>query len=173
MIIMLNGSFGVGKSTTAEALRQRIAGSIIYDPEYVGMLARHLTEGLRHGEENTDDFQDIALWRSLTVAAAQGLWRRYQRPMIVPMTLAQPTYLGEIRAGLAACAPTHHFCLVAPLATVQRRLAQRGEQPGSWAWRKAERCVPTLDHPRYAQHIPTDGREVPAVVEDILARLSC
>lgn len=36
MIIMINGAFGVGKTTTAQALNEELANSMIYDPELVG-----------------------------------------------------------------------------------------------------------------------------------------
>ena len=36
MIVWLNGAYGVGKSTTAEALHKRIADSFIFDPEMIG-----------------------------------------------------------------------------------------------------------------------------------------
>lgn len=74
MIIMLNGSFGVGKSTTAIALAERIPNSLIFDPEEVGQLVRRITDGARSTEEETDDFQDIRLWRSLTVITVQQLY---------------------------------------------------------------------------------------------------
>ena len=38
MIIWLNGSFGVGKTTIAENLKEKMTNSIIYDPEKVGMF---------------------------------------------------------------------------------------------------------------------------------------
>ncbi len=36
MIIWLNGSFGVGKTTIAYKLKEKINNSIIYDPEEIG-----------------------------------------------------------------------------------------------------------------------------------------
>lgn len=38
MIIWINGSFGVGKTTVAEKLKDKIDKSIIYDPEKIGMF---------------------------------------------------------------------------------------------------------------------------------------
>ncbi len=113
---------------------------MIFDPEMLGWSARKLTEGARAEEDETDDFQDIALWRALTVDTARHLFRRYQRPLVVPMTLSNPDYFGEIRGGLEQLGlPLFHFCLVAPLETVQQRLLARGDERGGWAWHKAER----------------------------------
>jgi hypothetical protein len=168
---MLNGSFGVGKTTTALALAEQIPGAHLFDPETVGHLARYITSGLRHGAEDTDDFQDIRIWPALTVATAQQLYETYARPLIVPMTLAHPAVFHPIRDGFGAFAPVHHFCLVAPLATIQQRLQDRGEGPGSWTWRKAEQYVPRLADPCYTTHIDTQRHAVPAVVDQLLAHI--
>jgi deoxyadenosine/deoxycytidine kinase len=37
MIIMLNGPFGVGKSTVAQRLHDHLPHSMIYDPEIIGL----------------------------------------------------------------------------------------------------------------------------------------
>ncbi len=39
MIVMINGSFGVGESTVAKLLRKALAGSVVYDPEWAGRVA--------------------------------------------------------------------------------------------------------------------------------------
>ena len=36
MIIWINGSFGVGKTSTAEVLKNELDKSVIYDPEEIG-----------------------------------------------------------------------------------------------------------------------------------------
>ena len=171
MIIMLNGSFGVGKTTTALALAQRLPGAHLFDPEDVGHFARHLTAGLRDAAEETDDFQDIRMWPPLTVCAAQQLYQSYGRSLIVPMTLVRPAVLEPIRQGLSAIAPTYHFCLVASLGVIQQRLQARGAGPGSWPWRKAAQYVPQLQSPAYATHLDTERHSVAEVVGQILARL--
>ncbi len=87
---MINGSFGVGKTSAAYTLVGRLPNAMIFDPEVIGSMVRHITSGVRHNEEETDDFQDIALWRSLTVATAEQLYHQYGRILIVPMTLTNP-----------------------------------------------------------------------------------
>jgi len=171
MIVMLNGSFGAGKTTVARELLTLLPGAMLFDPEIVGVVVRMLTEGAREGAEETDDFQDIALWRSLTIETARQLRARYGRPLIVPMTLANRAYFDEIRAGFAALTPAlHHVCLVAPLATIQARLAARGDEPDAWSQRKAARCVPLLADPSFQTHIDTDGVP-PALVAARIAAL--
>ncbi len=36
MYVLLNGAFGVGKSTVARDLQQQLPNSLIFDPEWVG-----------------------------------------------------------------------------------------------------------------------------------------
>ena len=87
---MLNGPFGVGKSTIARTSRYRLPNSMIYDPEIVGAALHALTDGIRDPAEKTDDFQDLALWPSLTVLVATQLHQYYHRHLIVPMTIVHP-----------------------------------------------------------------------------------
>jgi hypothetical protein len=169
VIIMINGSFGVGKTTTAEALLARLPHAIIFDPESVGHLARYITAGLRSGAEDTDDFQDIRIWPPLTVATARQLFQAYNRPLIVPMTLVNPAYLDPIRTGFGTIAPVYHFCLVASLSTIQQRLQARGDGPEAWTIRKAEQYVPQLSAPYYATHLDTEQHSVAEVVDSLLA----
>ncbi|GLI84134.1 hypothetical protein ANABIO32_18340 [Rossellomorea marisflavi] len=42
MIIMINGAFGAGKTTLANALCKELPGSMIFDPEEVGYMLRNV-----------------------------------------------------------------------------------------------------------------------------------
>ncbi|MGH2543796.1 MAG: AAA family ATPase [Ardenticatenaceae bacterium] len=169
---MINGSFGVGKTTTAQVLVERLANAMLFDPEDVGRMVRHITRDVRYAAEETDDFQDIALWRSLTVAVAEHLYRQYRRTLIVPMTLTNPAYFHEIRSGFTCIGPpVYYFCLTASLTTIHRRLIERGDVEGAWPWRKAGQCVPALSGPPFEEYISTEGRSVEEVVADILCSL--
>ena len=67
MIIWLNGGFGSGKTTLAKELERRVQGSVVFDPEDLGMM---LWKWLRPN----DDFQDLASWRELVVAPWWCVW---------------------------------------------------------------------------------------------------
>lgn len=175
MIIMLNGSFGVGKTSVAEELCRSLPDSALYDPEIVGSALRYHTKGILSAEEETDDFQDIAIWPELTVKTAELLYKQYGRTLVVPMTLANPAYLNYIRQGLAAIAPPlYHFCLVAPLAIIETRLVARDADRtwGMWALDRARRYAHLFGGPEYQVHISTESAPVPAVVEQILQYIS-
>ena len=78
MIVMINGAFGSGKTSAAKMLQPLINNSMIYDPEEIGYMIRKLIpEECREENERTDDFQDIELWRVLTVKTAVEVRRKY------------------------------------------------------------------------------------------------
>ena len=60
MIVIINGSFGVGKTTVARLLRSALSGSVIYDPEWAGSALVRLPAWVRLQGAGTDDFQNIA-----------------------------------------------------------------------------------------------------------------
>lgn len=94
MIVWINGAFGAGKSTVAKLLADTVPGMRLFDPEYVGFLLREFVD------VPTGDFQDLPLWRSLTVQTLVGLARAYDHPWVVPMTLLNPAYRAELLGGL-------------------------------------------------------------------------
>jgi chloramphenicol 3-O-phosphotransferase len=172
MIVMINGSFGVGKTSVAEALAQRWAHAMIFDPEILGGMVRLITNGVRYPHENTEDFQDIAIWRTLTIATAEQLYAQYRRPLIVPMTLANVAYFREIKAGFEQIAtPVLHVCLVASLPTIQQRLLSRGDLEGGWSWRMAKRCVVALHGPEFEAYIDVEQLTIDQIAEHILDRM--
>lgn len=67
MIIWINGCFGVGKTTIASRLKEKIDNSIVYDPEKIGMF---LFNTLPVKE---DDFQDYELWRRINYKLLKNL----------------------------------------------------------------------------------------------------
>ena len=74
MIIMINGSFGVGKTSVANCLVKNIKNSMLYDPEEVGFLLRNIIPGeIMHDEAKTGDFQDLILWKKTVVMIASEI----------------------------------------------------------------------------------------------------
>ena len=59
MFILLNGAFGIGKTTTARALLGQVPGSRLYDPEPVGFALQSASAFLRP-RGRIDDLQDLA-----------------------------------------------------------------------------------------------------------------
>ena len=170
MFVLINGAFGVGKTSVARELRPLVPGSVIYDPEPVGVVLQRLHR------RPVSDFQDLALWRRLTVTAARVL-AAVRSPVIIPMTFSNVDYLDEIRVGLSRSGqPVLHFCLTAPLDVIRERLTRRGEPMGEpqWAWvhRRAEECCSAHQAGFFATRVSTDSRAPSAVAADLAARIT-
>ena len=120
MIILINGSFAVGKTTIAELLVQRLYHSLLYDPEIVGSGLAYIVKPI----ETFTDFQDLTAWRPLVLETARVLKQVYGRTLVVPMTLWHRPYFEEISVGLRQIDPhLYHFCLTARKETLLKRLA--------------------------------------------------
>ena len=172
MIILINGSFGVGKTTVAELLVKRIPHSLLYDPEIVGSCLSHIVRPF----EQFEDFQDLPMWRTLTITTAQLLKQTYRRTLVVPMTLWYEPYFHEIISGLKQFEPDlFHFCLTATMQTIFERLegrrSEHTQEDYSWICRRVEGCVDAFQSPAFAMRIETEGRLQDEIASEILNHL--
>ncbi len=95
MIVWINGTFGVGKTTTA-GLVAETPGWRSFDPEHVGYL---LAGNLR--DFDFDDFQDLPPWRALVPAVVDEIFRFSNCSALVAVqTVLSESYWAELRAGL-------------------------------------------------------------------------
>ncbi|HEY1621707.1 MAG TPA: AAA family ATPase, partial [Streptosporangiaceae bacterium] len=95
MIIWLNGTFGAGKSATADRLSALVPGGRIFDPETVGYMLRSNLSGL-----DVADFQDWQAWRPLVAATLAEVSKMTGAHLIAPQTVLKKEYLEEIFAAL-------------------------------------------------------------------------
>jgi len=140
------------------------------DPEQIGFLLRRMVPP----ENQSGDFQDLAVWRKFTTEACIELVELTRRPLIVPMTLINESYFDEIVGGLRRRGATvHHFALVASPATLRKRIRFRLSLPGDkkWAKKHMEKACHALAERRFAVQIDTDGLNVSSVADRILAQL--
>lgn len=169
MIIMINGAFGAGKTSLSNMLIDKIPNSMIYDPEEVGFMVRKITNGIREENEETDDFQDIELWRVLVVETARRVKEKYNKNLIVPMTIYKSQIFDYIKEGFEEIdSETFHFCLMASYDVIHRRLEMRGDTPGSWPFQKTERCLEAFKDEKFRTCINTEDRSIDEVCEKIL-----
>ncbi|MGW2652101.1 AAA family ATPase [Streptomyces sp. NPDC001478] len=127
MIIWLNGAFGGGKTTLAAGLSRALSGATVADPEAVGDLVRSALAG---HELKPRDYQDLPLWRQLSGAFVAGLAQHTGGPVIVPMTVLNPTYAEEIFTRLRRTDRFHHLVLHAEPAALHERIEASCECPG-------------------------------------------
>jgi len=149
---------------------KRVPNGTLFDPEQIGFMLRgSVPPDLARG-----DFQDLPLWRQLTVRTILGLMDQYQQTLVVPMTLVNQYYFDEVVGQLQRSrADVRHFALIASPSVIRKRLRYRLDFPGSSRWAKGqiERCVAALERPEFAMHLNTDGRKVGEIVEEIIAAL--
>ncbi|HKH48391.1 MAG TPA: AAA family ATPase [Thermoanaerobaculia bacterium] len=175
MILVINGAFGVGKTTVARLLRRAVPGSMIYDPEVVGWVLRRLPGSMRLRGRGTDDFQDIDLWRK-SAAAGVGLLRAMARdPVLVPMAFSRREYFDEIVSKISSRdSVVRVFCLRAGMPTIIERLERRGAivsgTDGEWILRKAQACVAAHEDPHFGEPIDTERMSALEVAREILNR---
>ncbi|MGW0601727.1 AAA family ATPase [Streptomyces sp. NPDC002776] len=175
MIVWVNGAFGSGKSTLVEGLRPRWPEALVYDPEMVGYVLRGIVQ------VPTGDFQDLRLWRRQVADLAVGLVEEYGRPVLVPMTLINPGYVGEIFGKLQdAGIEVHHFFLKVSREVLEKRIDGRSFTPDDpeqdervrrWCKGRVEACMAATDTlPRDTVFL--DGELTPPELTDtVLSRL--
>jgi len=176
MIVMINGSFGVGKSTVAKLLRKALAGSVVYDPEWAGMILMRLPKWIKLKGSGTDDFQDIVLWRRLAVAGIRLFGLFASGPVIVPMAFSRHDYFDEVLAGIKRDDnDLRMFCLKASLPTIKKRLTERrGNIDGQgtrWLAQRIEECAVAHRDPHFGEPVDTESRSALEAVKYIVGRL--
>ena len=140
---------------------------MLFDPELVGFMLRHIIQDeVKLESEKTGDFQDLHMWKSLTVEVAGKLRETYDKDLIVPMTIYNKDYFNAIHGGFLQIDPeTYHFCLTAKKETIHQRLIERGEEEGNWCFQQTDKCLAGFKDPCFEQFIPTDDIGIEEIVD--------
>lgn len=118
VIIWVNGTFGVGKTTTARLVASKSAQLRTFDPESVGFMLR---ENLN--DFPVTDFRDWESWRILTPIVADEVIRFSRQSLIAPQTVLEETYWDEILHGLSDRGHhVFHVLLEADETTMRNRI---------------------------------------------------
>ena len=91
MIIWLNGTFGVGKTSTADRLAALIPDGRVFDPETVGYMLR-----ANLADRPVPDFQDWPAWPPLVATALIEITRMTGQNIIAPQTVLKREYLDQV-----------------------------------------------------------------------------
>ena len=165
MFILLNGSFGIGKTTIAGLLVENLQGATIYDPAQVGFVLRRLPAWMLGRFRQPDDYQDLRLWRLLI---ARGARRKHEHAaiVVVPMAFTNRDYWAALVSTLSKDGVVHRVCLVASLETIRERLRQRAETDeiaiDDWVIRRSTECVEA--HKDRAFGLPIDAEQSPSEI---------
>lgn len=167
MLIWINGPFGGGKTHTAFELHRRLPGSVVSDPEHLGIGLHRMLP--RHARR---DFQDFPAWRQGVHEVLDALLRQHRHgPVIVPMTVVDAGYFAETVGRLRTAGhEVHHVALLAGRQTVLRRVYARelwGLRPDAWARSRVDDCLEALRRPEFAEHIATDRLSVRGVADAV------
>jgi predicted kinase len=91
VIIWLNGTFGVGKTSTADRLAALIPDGRVFDPETVGAMLR-----ANLADRPVSDFQDWPAWPPLVAAALIEITRMTGQNVIAPQTVLKREHLDQV-----------------------------------------------------------------------------
>ncbi|MDU5722169.1 AAA family ATPase [Clostridium sp. LQ25] len=170
MIIWINGTFGVGKTTVSNELHKKLKDSFVYDPEKAGeFIWDNSPDCINH----KDDFQNISMWRDFNYQMLKYIHENYSGTIIVPMTLVNKEYYSQIIGRLInEGISIHHYILLAERSTILSRLEERGASSNSWPAQQMDRCLPSLEKDIMGIRIKTDNLSIEEVTELILKK-SC
>ena len=119
MIVWLNGTHGVGKTTTSVLVQELIPDSRVFDAEKIGEMLMDVRPGL----PPTDNFQHWPPWRPLVVETARRILDYTGGTLVMPMTVLVESYWREISEGFAVHdIVVRHFVLHADQDTLRQRI---------------------------------------------------
>lgn len=167
MIYWLNGAYGVGKTTVAEALQPQLHNAHIFDPELIG-------NGIRDNYPANlfrETFEEYPLWLETNYRLLKDLYERYEGDIVVPMTLLREgSYAAIIQRLLDEGIPMKYVYLDADEATLKHRMIDSGrEEPDSWCVRHIPACLAVQTADTHAIHIDTVGRTPEDISQEIAA----
>ena len=131
MIVWINGTFGVGKTTTAREVVAKSDGHRIFDVEWVGYMLRAQLQGFE-----VSNFQDYLSWRRLVPIVAREVEQTSNQSLVAVQTVLDKRYWLELRQGLTAEGmDTFHVVLDADKDAIIQRIRDDEEDPGALQWR--------------------------------------
>lgn len=169
MIIWLNGTFGAGKTTTANALEASWPNSRQFDPEWVGFaLARNLAD------QSFTNFQDLSPWRPLVVEMMDQIIQLTQQNVIAVQTVLNPDYWSEVRDGLEGRGHRlFHVVLDCDESILRKRIENDEVESGARDWRMGHLAEYASRKPWMVEAadlvVPTDGL-TPEQTADLIVR---
>lgn len=166
MIIWISGAYGVGKSTLAEVMAEKMENALIFDAEEVGNAIRENYPDCPYGYI----FEDYPLWGDFCYMLLKDIHERFRKNILVPMTLVRKESYGIIDKLNRDGIDTRLVILQASYQTIHDRILARGEEEGCW-------CMENIELARAGSaalpgiHIQTDGRTVDELIDFVFSKL--
>ena len=166
MIIWISGPYGVGKSTLAETMAEKMKNALIFYAEEVGNAVRENYPDCPYGYV----FEDYSLWGEFCYMLLKDIHEKFQKDILVPMTLLREKSYGIIEKLNRDGIKTHLVVLEASYQTVHDRILARGEEEGCW-------CMENIELAREGSaalpgiHIQTDNRTVTELAAFVMEEL--
>lgn len=130
MIIWINGTFGVGKTSTARELCSK-PSLRLFDPEFVGYMVAHQLK-----DHSFTDFQDLAPWRALVPPVAREIHDFANTQLVAVQSVLTESYWIELSAGMQAVdVPVFHVMLDCEESELRRRIETDQEEAQAKEWR--------------------------------------
>ena len=165
MIIWLNGAFGVGKTSVALGLQNKISNSFVFNPEDIGACIRNSMPS----EMYQDDYQDYDIWREFCHKQLKYIENNFNGTIIVPMTITNQLYIDEIIGKLLSDGiAVKHYILTADKSTILARLNTRGVTDTEWPALQIDRCLAAFSGSIKGTEISTNNKSLNEIVNEII-----
>lgn len=167
MILWMSGPYGIGKSTLAEALAEKMENALLFDAELMGDAVRSNYPDVPYGYL----YEDYPLWGEFCCRLLTDIHNAFHKDILVPMTLLRSaSYENIIQKLRDNGIETHLVILEASYDSVHDRILARGEEEGCWCMEHIElaregcSALPGL-------HIQTDDSSVAELAELVLKQI--
>ena len=165
MIIWISGAYGVGKSTLAEVLVNKIENAMIFDAEEVGNAVRENYPDEPYGVI----YEDYPLWCDFNYMLLKDIHSTFHRNILVPMTLVrQNSYSKIIERLINDGIETRLVILEGTYQSIHDRILARGEDEDCWCMENIETSSNGSRGVTGGYHISTDSKSVDELVQIVL-----
>lgn len=165
MIIWISGPYGVGKSTLAECLLNKIENAMIFDAEEVGNAVRGNYPNNPHGVI----FEDYHLWSEFNYKLLKDIHNNFNHNILVPMTLIREnSYKNIIEKLIKDGIDTKFIVLDASYENIYNRILARGEDENCWCIENIKMSKDLIKITDYDYYINTDNRSVEEISNIII-----
>lgn len=166
-IYWINGPYGVGKTTIANLLKNKLTKAYIFDPEQVGNAIRENYPK----EMFKETFEEYPLWLDTNYKLLSDIFNKYDGDIIVPMTLLkEESYLQIIKRLQDDGINVDYVFLDGDEQTLYHRMVELGrEEPDGWCVKHIPICLRVQKEERHAIHINTIDKTPEEIVDQILS----